>query len=195
MPTVTPPPDGRPRCDWAMHDTLEQHYHDTEWGIPQHDDRMLFELLTLEGAQAGLSWRTVLHKRENYRKAFDQFDLAKIARYTPVRVEKLLQNPGIIRHRGKIEATIANARLALALIKSHGSLDAWLWSFVDGKPIINHPKRMADIPASTAVSDAMSRALKKQGFKFVGSTICYAFMQATGMTNDHLTTCAFRHHP
>ncbi len=177
------------RCDWAVNNPLETHYHDEEWGVPIHDDRLLFELLILEGAQAGLSWATILKKREGYLKAFDHFDARKIARYSEAKKEKLLQNPGIVRNRLKVNATVVNAQCFLAVQKEFGSFDAYIWSFVDGKPIQNKWKKMSDVPASTPVSEAMSKDLKKRGFKFVGSTICYAFMQATGMVNDHLTSC------
>ena len=189
-----PPQDGRPRCDWGggWDDDLMLAYHDTEWGQPVHDDRQLFEFLTLEGAQAGLSWRTVLHRREGYRKAFAGFEIAKVARFTARRRERLLQDPGIIRNRAKVESTVRNAQAALAVQQELGSLDAWLWSFVGGAPRVNRFRRMSQIPAETAESKAMSKALKQRGFGFVGPTICYALMQATGMVNDHLTSC-FRH--
>jgi len=167
-------------------------YHDTEWGVPCHDDRKLFEMLTLEGAQAGLSWETILKKRESYREAFDNFDPRKVAKYNPRKVEKLLQNPGIVRNRLKVESAIKNAKATLAIQDEFGSLDRYLWSLVDGKPIINRFRSLKDFPAKTAASDAMSKALKKRGMNFVGSTICYAFMQAVGMVNDHEVGC-FRH--
>jgi DNA-3-methyladenine glycosylase I len=179
------------RCSWAESSDLMRSYHDTEWGVPLHDDRMLFEFLCLEGAQAGLSWSTVLNKRENYRRAFDGFDIAKCAKLTDRRIETLLGDAGIIRNRQKVTSVRDNARAALAAIDEHGSFDAYLWSFVDGKPIRN-ARRGGDVPATTPVSDRMSKALAKRGFRFVGSTICYAFMQATGMVDDHLVTC-FRH--
>jgi DNA-3-methyladenine glycosylase I len=179
------------RCSWADSSDLMRVYHDSEWGVPLHDDRALFEFLCLEGAQAGLSWRTVLEKRENYRRAFDGFDIAKCARLTDRRIETLLGDAGIIRNRLKITSVRDNARAALAAIGDHGSLDKYLWSFVDGKPIKN-ARRGNDVPATTPISDRMSKALRKRGFRFVGSTICYAFMQATGMVDDHLVTC-FRH--
>ncbi len=181
------------RCHWAVK-PLDIVYHDTEWGVPQHDDRMLFEMLILEGAQAGLSWSTILAKRENYRRAFDNFDAAKIARYDDRKVAALLADAGIVRNRLKIAATIKNAHAFLAVQKEFGSFDKYLWSFVGGRPIVNRPRTSDDVPASTAESDAMSRDLLKRGFKFVGSTICYAFMQATGMVNDHRITC-HRHAP
>lgn len=180
------------RCAWAGDDPLMRDYHDNEWGIPCHDDRALFELLILEGAQAGLSWITILKKRDNYRRLFDNFDAAKIARYTPKKVEKLLQDPGIVRNRLKVEATIVNAKLFLEIQKEPGGFSGFIWSFVGGKPIHNRRRNMKEVPAATAESDAMSKALKKRGFKFVGSTICYAFMQAAGLVNDHTVDC-FRH--
>jgi DNA-3-methyladenine glycosylase I len=179
------------RCPWPEGD-LYIAYHDTEWGVPLHDDRALFEFLILEGAQAGLSWHTVLKKRENYRAAFDQFDPEKVARYTPARIKKLLANPGLIRNRLKIASAVRNARAFLAVQEEFGSFDRYIWRFVAGRPIINHPRSMKDVPARTPVSDAMSKDLKQRGFNFIGSTICYAFMQATGMVNDHLVHC-FRH--
>ena len=177
-----------PRCPWA---TTEPNitYHDQEWGVPVHDDRKLFEFLILEGAQAGLSWTTILKKRENYRKAFDGFRAEKIARYSTRDVKRLLGDDGIVRNRLKIAATIENAKMFLAVREEFRSFDAYLWSFVGGKPKRNRWRRMAQVPARTAESDAMSRDLVKRGFKFVGSTICYAFMQATGIVNDHLVTC------
>jgi len=177
-----------PRCPWATTEPAIA-YHDEEWGVPVHDDRMLFEFLTLEGAQAGLSWITILKKRKNYRNAFDGFRAAKIARYGMRDVRRLLANVGIVRNRLKISATIQNAKAFLALREERESFDAYLWSFVGGKPIQNRWRRMADVPARTPESDAMSRDLLRRGFKFVGSTICYALMQATGMVNDHLVTC------
>jgi DNA-3-methyladenine glycosylase I len=179
------------RCPWPV-DALYIAYHDTEWGAPLHDDRALFEFLVLEGAQAGLSWHIVLKKRENYRAAFDQFDPEKVARYNQNKINKLLANAGIIRNRLKIAAAIANARAFLAVQEEFGTFDRYIWRFVDGKPIINHRRSMKEIPARTKESDAMSKDLKQRGFRFVGSTICYAHMQATGMVNDHLAHC-FRH--
>lgn len=176
------------RCDWARND-LAIHYHDSEWGVPLHDDRRLFEFLILEGAQAGLSWDTVLQKRENYRKAFDNFDAAKIARYDEKKCAELMQNQGIIRNRLKIASAVRNAKCYLEIVEKEGSFDKYIWSFVDGKPIVNVWENIKQVPASTPVSDAMSKDLKKRGFNFVGSTIMYAFMQATGMVNDHLTSC------
>ena len=179
------------RCPWPTEEMMIR-YHDTEWGVPVHDDRLLFEYLILEGAQAGLSWNTVLKKRDNYRAAFDNFDTEKIARYGDKKVAQLLANPGIIRNRLKIAATIQNAKSFLAVREEFGSFDAYLWRFVDGQPVINHRKSMKEVPPRTEISDAMSKDLLKRGFKFVGSTICYANMQAVGMVNDHLVTC-FRH--
>ncbi len=176
------------RCPWPTR-PLDIDYHDTEWGVPLHDDRALFELLTLEGAQAGLSWSTILAKRDNYRRAFDNFDVARIARYDARKVASLLADAGIVRNRLKIAATIGNARAFLAVKKEFGSFDAFLWPFVGGKPIVNRPRRRGDVPVRTAESDALSKALLARGFKFVGTTICYAFMQASGMVNDHFVTC------
>jgi DNA-3-methyladenine glycosylase I len=180
----------RPRCGWAEGgDPLYAQYHDEEWGRPSHDDRHLFEMLVLEGAQAGLSWITILRKRENYRRAFDGFDPRKMAAYDGRRVQKLLRDPGIVRNRLKIQAAVQNARAFLAVEKEFGSFARFLWDLVGNKPLDHRPSELADVPARTAVSDAMSKALKKRGFKFVGSTICYAFMQATGMVNDHVAGC------
>lgn len=181
------------RCSWAGTDPLYIQYHDEEWGVPSHDDAHLFEMLILEGAQAGLSWITILRKRESYRQAFDGFDPEKMARYTPRKVEALLKDPGIVRNRLKVEAAVKNARAYLALREEHDTLAEFLWRFVDGTPTVNHWKTLHDVPAKTAASDAMSKALQKRGFKFVGSTICYAFMQAVGMVNDHTLDC-FRYH-
>ncbi|MBT2143904.1 MULTISPECIES: DNA-3-methyladenine glycosylase I [unclassified Rhodanobacter] len=178
------------RCHWAANgDPLMRDYHDTEWGVPLHDDRALFEFLCLEGAQAGLSWRTVLAKRDNYRKAFHQFDISRVAAMTGRELEKLLRDPGIIRNRLKVSAARDNAIAALDVIAEFGSLDVYLWSFVDGKPLRNHWRSQGEVPASTALSDRMSKALKKRGFRFVGTTICYSLLQATGMVNDHLVGC------
>jgi DNA-3-methyladenine glycosylase I len=179
------------RCPWPT-DELYCRYHDEEWGVPVHDDRLLFEFLILEGAQAGLSWHTVLKKRENYRAALDNFEAEKIARYGDKKIAALMNNAGIIRNRLKIHATIQNAKSFLKIRDEFGSFDTYLWRFVDGEPIVNHRKSMSEVPARTAVSDAMSKDLLKRGFKFVGSTICYANMQAVGLVNDHLVTC-FRH--
>jgi DNA-3-methyladenine glycosylase I len=179
------------RCPWpSSEDYLA--YHDQEWGVPNHDDRHLFEMLILEGAQAGLSWSTILKKRENYRAAFDNFDAEKIARYDAKRVKKLLGNPGIVRNRLKIAAAVQNARACLEVREEFGTLDKYLWQFVGGAPRQNRWRTMKQVPAKTPISDAMSKDLLKRGFKFVGSTICYAFMQAVGMVNDHLVTC-YRH--
>ena len=169
-----------------------QHYHDTEWGVPHHDDSALFELLTLEGAQAGLSWRTILVRRQAYRDAFHGFDISRVAHMRDAALEQLLTESGIIRNRQKVYSTRANAQAALRAAEAHGSLDAYLWSFVDGKPLVNRWTDSSQVPATTELSDRMSKQLRKDGFNFVGSTICYAFMQATGMVNDHLVAC-FRH--
>jgi DNA-3-methyladenine glycosylase I len=176
------------RCSWPSSD-LDIAYHDTEWGVPVHDDRVLFEFLILEGAQAGLSWSTILRKRENYRRAFAGFDLAKVARFTASRVAKLMKDEGIVRNRLKIESTVTNARAFRAVQKEFGSFDAYVWRFVGGKPLRARRKSPKDIPARTAESDALSKDLQRRGFRFVGSTICYAFMQATGLVNDHLENC------
>jgi len=176
------------RCAWARGD-LDVAYHDREWGVPIHRDRQLFELLILEGAQAGLSWSTILKKRPAYRKAFDGFDANKIARYSAVRVRRLMNDAGIVRNRAKIEATIANARAFLAVQREHGSFDSYIWQFVDGRPTQNAWRQHGECPAQTDASRAMSRDLLRRGFKFVGPTICYAFMQASGMVNDHLRGC------
>ncbi len=177
------------RCSWCGDDPLYQAYHDKEWGAPVHDDRTLFEMLILEGAQAGLSWITILRKREAYRSAFDRFDPVTIARYRKSKILKLMQDAGIVRNRRKIEATVKNAKAFLKLQEEFGSADRFLWQFVGGKPKTNARKSKKEIPASTPESDAMSKALKARGFSFVGSTICYAFMQAVGMVNDHPTDC------
>ncbi|HKX06184.1 MAG TPA: DNA-3-methyladenine glycosylase I [Methylomirabilota bacterium] len=177
------------RCAWATGGPLEIEYHDTEWGVPSRDDRHLFEMLILEGAQAGLSWSTILRKRENYRKAFAGFDPTKVARFDARKRAALMRDPGIVRNRLKIEATVENARQVLAVRAEHGSLAAYLWQFVDGRPIVNRWTTRDRVPAETAESRAMSKALLQRGFRFVGPTICYAFMQATGMVNDHVTTC------
>jgi len=177
------------KCFWAGDLPIYQDYHDFEWGRPVHDDRKLFEMLTLEGAQAGLSWITILKKRENYRIAFDNFDPNIVANYDDAKVEELMGNEGIIRNRLKINSAIINAKLFLEVQKQHGSFDKFIWGYVDNKPIVNKFKTIEDIPATTEVSDKISKDLKKMGFKFVGSTIIYAFMQATGMVNDHFTDC------
>jgi DNA-3-methyladenine glycosylase I len=181
------------RCGWSdRYDELMIAYHDTEWGVPVHDDRKQFEFLTLESAQAGLSWATVLRKRENYRRAFAQFDPAKVARFTAKKIEALLQDPGIIRNRLKVTAAVMNARCFLEVQEEFGTFDKYIWRFVDGRPKQNRIKRMKDMPATSQESDALSKDLKARGFKFVGSTIVYAHMQAVGMVNDHLVDC-FRH--
>jgi DNA-3-methyladenine glycosylase I len=182
------------RCAWAGTDPLYLAYHDEEWGVPVHDDRRLFEMLILEGAQAGLSWITILRKREAYRRAFDLFDASRVARYTAARIAKLLSDPGIVRNRLKIAGTVTNAKAFLEVQREFGSFDRCIWQFVDGRPKQNAWPSMKDVPARTPESDAMSRDLKRRGFTFVGSTICYAFMQAVGMVNDHVVTC-FRHRP
>lgn len=184
--------DDRIRCAWAESNRINVPYHDVEWGVPLRDDRALFELLILEGAQAGLSWTTILAKRENYRHAFDEFDPAKIARYRPAKVERLMKDAGIVRNRLKIEATIGNAQAYLDLQQRGVTLSDFLWAFVDGHPVRNAWQRSEQVPVSTPVSDRLSKELKRCGFRFVGSTIMYAFMQASGMVNDHLVTC-FRH--
>ena len=183
-------PNNMIRCGWSSGHPLMIEYHDTEWGVPVHDDRKLFEFLVLDAAQAGLSWQTVLLKRENYRKAFDNFDAEKVARYTDKRIAKLLTNPGIIRNRLKVRSAITNAKAFLKVCDEFDSFDRYIWQFVGGKPKLN---TLNHVPASTAESDAMSKDLKKRGFRFVGSTICYAFMQATGLVNDHAAEC-FRYH-
>ncbi|MGB3399849.1 MAG: DNA-3-methyladenine glycosylase I [Candidatus Deferrimicrobiaceae bacterium] len=180
------------RCGWAGDDPLMISYHDEEWGVPVRDDRKLFEFLVLEGAQAGLSWRTVLRKREGYRRAFHGFDPERVARYGDKDVARLLSDPGIIRNRAKIESAISNARLVVDVQAEFGSFDAYLWRFVGNRPIVNRFRTMSELPARSRESDAMSRDMVKRGFRFVGPTICYAFMQAVGMVNDHLVTC-FRH--
>lgn len=180
------------RCGWPGDDPLMIAYHDEEWGVPLHDDRAIYEFLVLEGMQAGLSWRTVLHKRENFRKAFAGFDPEKVARFNRRSIERLLNDAGIIRNRQKVEAAVNNARRFLEVQEELGSFDAFIWRFVGGKPIRNRRRSLADLPATSPESDAMSRELKARGFKFIGSTVCYAHMQATGMVNDHLLTC-FRH--
>ncbi|TQV72679.1 DNA-3-methyladenine glycosylase I [Exilibacterium tricleocarpae] len=177
------------RCEWCADDPLYQAYHDDEWGVPTRDDQTLFEFLLLEGAQAGLSWITILRKREGYRRAYDNFNAERMARYSDKKIERLLQNPDIVRNRLKVMSAVQNARAYLDILATRGSFSDFLWEFVDGKPVQNRWKTLADIPSSTEVSDAMSKQLKKLGFNFVGSTICYAFMQATGMVNDHTTSC------
>lgn len=180
------------RCSWCGDDPLYVQYHDEEWGVPQHDDRQLFEMLILEGAQAGLSWITILRKRPAYRRAFDRFDAKKIAAYTAPKLRELMNDAGIVRNKLKIEGTVKNAKAFLAVQKEFGSFDAFIWQFVGGTPIVNRHDGSTRLLASTPESDAMSKALKKRGFTFVGSTICYAFMQATGMVNDHILGCPAR---
>lgn len=177
------------RCSWANVSELDQKYHDEEWGVPVHDDQQLFEMLILEGAQAGLSWTTILKKREGYREAFDKFHIETVAAYDEKKIAELLENPAIVRNKLKVNGTVINAKLVLEIQKEFGSFNEYIWQFVGGKPIINHWETLAEVPSSTPESDAMSKALKKKGFKFVGTTICYAYMQATGMVNDHLTSC------
>ena len=180
------------RCWWCGDDTLYQQYHDEEWGLPVHDERLLFEFLCLEGAQAGLSWITILRKRENYRNAFDHFDAGKIAGYGDKKIQALLQDPGIVRNKLKVNGFVKNARAYLNMLDQGLTLDAYFWDYVDGKPLQPERKSMGDVPANTDISDAMSKDLKKRGFTFVGSTICYAFMQAAGLVNDHVVDC-YRH--
>ena len=182
------------RCSWAENSDIERAYHDEEWGVPLRDDRRLFELLTLEGAQAGLSWRLVLSRRDHYRQAFGGFDIARVAAMADTAVEALMADPGLVRNRLKIMSVRDNARAALRVQEEQGSLAAYMWSFVDGAPLVNRPRSRAEVPARTGRSDAMSKALRKRGFRFVGSTICYAFMQAAGMVDDHVAEC-FRAHP
>lgn len=177
------------RCEWANTDSVDTKYHDEEWGVPVHDDRLLFEMLILEGAQAGLSWTTILKKREGYREAFDNFDAEKISKYSEKKIEQLLTDSGIVRHKLKINAAVVNAKCFLEIQKEYGSFDRYIWSFVGGKPINNKWKTLSDLPASSPESDEMSKSLKKKGFKFVGPTICYAYMQAVGMVNDHVVSC------
>jgi DNA-3-methyladenine glycosylase I len=192
-PTSPPIPDGKPRCGWPR-SAIALRYHDEEWGVPLGDDRKIFEFLVLDAAQAGLSWEIILRKREGFRAAFDDFDAEKVARYDARKVQKLLADPGIIRNRLKIASAIANARAFLKVQEECGSFAGYIWQFVDGQPRVNHRRSLKAVPARTAESDAMSKALRKRGFKFVGSTICYAFMQAAGMVNDHTVGC-FRHAP
>jgi DNA-3-methyladenine glycosylase I len=183
---MTPAPS---RCPWAEASDAYRAYHDTEWGVPVHDDRVFFEFLLLEGAQAGLSWSTILNKRDGYRAAFAGFDPARIARFDTRRVDRLVVDPAIVRHRGKIESAVGNAKAFLAVQREFGSFDAWVWTFVGGVPRQNAWRALAEVPAKTAESDALAKALARRGFRFVGSTIVYAFMQATGLVNDHLTSC------
>src|SRR3984885_1386844 len=192
IPSATVPPDGLNRCPWARQDPLYVTYHDTEWGVPERDDRALYEKLMLDGFQAGLSWITILRKRDNFRRAFDGFAPEKIARYTPKKIERLMQDAGIVRNRMKIEGAVLSARAWLDVMEKGPGFSRLLWDFVDGKPKINRYRTMGQIPAETAVSRAMSKELAQRGFKFCGPTIVYAFMQAVGMVNDHLITC-YRH--
>jgi DNA-3-methyladenine glycosylase I len=182
-------PGDKPRCAWATTDPLYIRYHDVEWGVPVHDDRRLFEFLVLEGAQARLSWLTILRKREAYVAAFSGFDPAKVARFDARKKERLMADAGIVRNRLKIESAVDNARAFRSVQKEHGSFDAYVWGFVGGRPLVRRPRSLADVPARTEESDALSRDLKRRGFRFVGSTICYAFMQACGLVNDHVATC------
>ncbi len=182
-------PEPRVRCGWVTDEPLYIRYHDEEWGRPVHDDRTLFEFLVLEGAQAGLSWLTVLRKREGYRRAFEEFDPGRVARFRPARVEALLRDPGIVRNRAKVTSAVDNARAFLEVQREHGSFDAFAWSFVGGKPIRRHPRTLKDVPPTTPESDAFSKALRARGFRFVGSTICYALMQACGLVDDHVQGC------
>ena len=194
MTTKTNDPDGRARCAWVTADPLYLDYHDAEWGVPVFDDRTLFEFLVLEGAQAGLSWLTVLKKREAYREAFDHFDAQKVANYGEAKIAALLENRGVVRNRLKVTSTVTNARYFLKVQEEFGSFSAYLWRFVEGEPIINSWRSLEEVPAMTPESGALSQDLKKRGFKFVGSTIMYAYMQAVGMVNDHTTDC-FRYEP
>ncbi len=180
------------RCNWCEKDDLYRAYHDNEWGKPVYNDETIFEFLVLESFQAGLSWYTILKKRENFKLTFDDFNYRKIAEYTDEKAEELMQNPGIIRNRLKILATVNNAKRFLEVQKEFGTFSEYIWSFVNGKPIINHPKTLKDVPATNEISDALAKDLKKRGFKFLGSTVVYAHMQATGMVNDHLLDCSFR---
>jgi len=180
------------RCSWANHSSLYQKYHDDEWGVPVHDDTLLFEFLVLEGTQAGLSWEIILKKREGYRKVFDDFDSKKISNYSELKIDELLQNPNIVRNKLKVNSAVLNAKLFLDVQKEFGSFDKYIWQFTNGETIQNSFRDMSEIPANTPESDTMSKELKKRGFKFVGTTICYAFMQAVGMVNDHLVSC-YRH--
>ncbi len=177
------------RCEWALHDELMKNYHDREWGVPQHDDKILFEFLILEGMQAGLSWNTILRKRDNFRHAFDNFDYIKISKYSEDKIESLLQNKGIIRNRLKINSVISNAKSFLAIRDEYGTFDNYIWSFVNHQPILNSFTSLNELPSNTELSEKISRDLKKNGFKFIGTTIIYAFMQAVGLVNDHTTYC------
>ncbi len=191
-PQMKPRTKNKQRCPWAEQSPAQTRYHDREWGVPLHDDRRLFEFLVLEGAQAGLSWSTILNKRAGYRRLFDRFDPAKVARYDQARIEALLTDASIVRNRLKVQAAVTNARCFLAVREQFGTFDDFVWQFVDGRPLVNRWPTMDQVPATTAHSERMSKELKKRGFRFVGPTICYAFMQATGMVNDHLVGC-FRH--
>jgi len=186
---MIPPDETRLRCDWALSHPLYVAYHDTEWGVPQHDDRKLFELLVLEGAQAGLSWLTILKKRQQYRKVFDRFDPRRVAAYEAQKIAELLSDAGIVRNRRKIEAAVQSGRAFLKVQEEFGSFDAYIWRFVDGRPLKSAWRSIKELPPKTDVSDAMSKDLARRGFSFVGSTICYAFMQAAGLVNDHVVTC------
>jgi len=177
------------RCDWAGDDPLYVEYHDTEWGVPTHDDRLLFEFIVLEGAQAGLSWITILRKRQGYKKAFDNFEMEKVARFTPKRIEKLLLNPDIVRNRQKVNSAVTNAQAALAVVEEAGSLSNYFWNWVDGVPVKNSFAKMSEIPAKTPLAESIAKDMKQRGFKFFGPTIAYAHMQATGLVNDHVTSC------
>ncbi len=186
--------DDRVRCDWADGSDAMRSYHDEEWGVASHDDRHLFEMLILEGAQAGLSWSTVLNKRANYRRAFDRFDPARVARYREAKILKLLEDPGIIRNKLKVRGTVTNARAFLAVVDEFGSFASYLWPWVDGAPIVGRPVRTADLPARTDLSDRMSKDLKRRGFTFVGSTVVYSFLQSVGVVDDHVVTCFRKGH-
>jgi DNA-3-methyladenine glycosylase I len=186
-------PASKVRCAWAESSDAMRSYHDLEWGVPLYDDRHLFELLTLEGAQAGLSWSTVLNKRDGYSKAFDDFDITRVSKYTPAKIEKLLQNPDIIRNRLKVESTVSNARAFIAVQKEFGAFADYLWAFTDNKQIVNHRKAGEPLPPSDALSDRVSKDMKKRGFRFVGTTIIYSYLQASGVIDDHDEKCAFKH--
>jgi len=177
------------KCEWAVKHKLEEEYHDIEWGVPVYDDRLLFEFLILEGAQAGLSWTTILVKRDNYRKAFDNFEAEKIVKYDQQKIDELLNNSGIVRNKLKINSVVTNAKEFLKIQQEYGSFSSFIWAFVNGKPIVNKWNSFEEVPSKTDISDVMSKTLKKKGFKFIGTTICYAFMQAVGMVNDHTTDC------
>ena len=180
------------RCDWAESSDAMRDYHDEEWGVPSHDDTHLFEMLVLEGAQAGLSWSTILNKRENYRRAFDGFEVARVARYSDKKVARLLEDPGIVRNRLKVRGTVSNAQAFVAVQSEHGSFQSYIWRWVDGTTLVNRPKTMADLPARTDLSDRLSKDLKGRGFTFVGSTIVYSFLQSVGLIDDHLVTCPWK---